>query len=61
MTPEDFKPDHLVPGTRIGAYVVRGLLGQGGTSATIPIAAQRSSSQQRRHSGSEGSSAATKA
>jgi len=33
MTPKDFKPDYLVPGTRIGAYVVRGLLGQGGSSS----------------------------
>src|SRR5437868_158022 len=30
MASEDFNPDYLVPGTRIGAYVVQGLLGQGG-------------------------------
>src|SRR3954465_6959941 len=37
MTPEDFKPDYLVPGTRIGAYVVRGLLGQGGSSSVYEV------------------------
>ena len=29
MTPEDFNPDYLVPGTRIGGYVVRTMLGDG--------------------------------
>ena len=33
MAPEDFSPDDLLPGTRIGAYVVRGMLGQGGSSS----------------------------
>ena len=37
MKPEDFKPDYLVPGTRIGAYVVRGLLGQGGSSSVYEV------------------------
>ena len=33
----DFNPDHLVPGTRIGAYLVRGLLGQGGSSSVYEV------------------------
>ena len=37
MAPEDFNPDYLVPGTRIGAYVVRGLLGQGGSSSVYEV------------------------
>jgi len=37
MTPEDFNPDYLVPGTRIGAYIVRGLLGQGGSSSVYEV------------------------
>src|SRR3954462_8556544 len=37
MTPEDFNPDYLVPGTRIGAYVVRTMLGQGGSSSVYEV------------------------
>src|SRR6185295_16259418 len=37
MTPEDFNPDYLLPGTRIGAYVVRGMLGQGGSSSVYEV------------------------
>jgi len=32
MTPEDFNPDYLIPGTRVGAYVVRDQLGHGSGS-----------------------------
>jgi serine/threonine protein kinase len=37
MTPKDFNPDYLVPGTRIGAYVVRTMLGQGGSSSVYEV------------------------
>ena len=33
----DFNPDYLVPGTRIGGYVVRGMLGQGGSSSVYEV------------------------
>lgn len=29
MPPKEFNPDYLVPGTHIGAFVVRTMLGQG--------------------------------
>jgi len=37
MALEDFNPDELVPGTRIGAYVVRTMLGQGGSSSVYEV------------------------
>jgi len=44
MAPEDFDPDSLVPGTRIGAYVVRTVLGDGGSSSVYEV----ESAEQRR-------------
>src|SRR6185436_7222613 len=37
MTPQDFNPDYLVPGMRIGGYVVRTMLGQGGSSSVYEV------------------------
>jgi len=37
MTPEDFNPDYLAPSTRIGAYVVRTMLGQGGSASVYEV------------------------
>jgi serine/threonine-protein kinase len=37
MKPTDFNPDYLLPGTRIGAYVVRTQIGQGGGSSVYEV------------------------
>ena len=37
MVPKDFNPDDLLPGTGVGAYVVRRRLGKGGTSSVYEV------------------------
>jgi eukaryotic-like serine/threonine-protein kinase len=41
MTTDRFNPDYLVPGTRVGLYIVRDMLGQGGSSSVYEVQSDR--------------------